>query len=60
MRAQPHLSYGVGYIDVQCISAYGTPAARRISTDGPMLSMSFMPVLRITGLPNAAMCRISG
>ena len=54
------LSYGVGYIEVHCSKANGTPARRRIMTAGSMDARSFIPVLRITGLPNDAIRLMSG
>ena len=51
---------GVGYTLVQCKSAKGTLAARRISTEGRTDSIEFIPVLNITGLPARAICFTRG
>src|SRR5262249_54173796 len=54
------LSYGVGYMDVQCISASGTPCRLIVSTERRIDGRSFIPVDRIIGLPNRAMWSSNG
>jgi hypothetical protein len=60
MAPRRTFSGGVGYMLVVCMSPKGTLCRLRISTLLRTLSMPFMPVERMTGLPKPAMWSMSG
>ncbi|MPN26608.1 hypothetical protein SDC9_174033 [bioreactor metagenome] len=54
------LAYGVGYMLVQCKRAKGTSYFLKISTDTPIESIEFIPVLKITGFLKEATSSTKG
>src|SRR3989442_3971781 len=60
MHPSSTCSYGVGYVDVQCISANGVPSERTLCTVRSISSGVDMPVEMIIGLCLRAMWSWSG